>query len=445
MRKKHDSIKKYEKAWVVSMDMGYGHQRAAYPLRDFAEGGDIICADNYKGMPASDRETWKQQRDFYNKVSRAKKLPIIGDIVFGVFDKFQEIKPFYPKRNLSRPSLQGIGTYAMIKNKKWGKDLIDKLAKKPIPIITTFFVLAYMAEEHGYPGSIYLTVTDADISRAWAPIQPSQSGIRYLAPTNRAYERLQMYGIRKENIHMTGFPLPCENTGSDKLSVLRKDLGRRIIALDPKKQFMSRYSDVLEKNIGKTNLRKRKPDKPLTIMFAVGGAGAQREIGVEIIKSVRQHIQDGLMRVILVAGTHRDVRDYFKESINKLNIDDKTGDCVDILYSSNKDEYFEKFNNALHATDILWTKPSELSFYCALGIPIIMSEPIGSQEKFNRKWLISIGAGIDQEDVRHSNEWIVDWLESGRLAEAAMQGFLEAPKHGTYNIREIVTKQKEKT
>ena len=24
------------KAWVISVDMGYGHQRAAYPLRDIA-------------------------------------------------------------------------------------------------------------------------------------------------------------------------------------------------------------------------------------------------------------------------------------------------------------------------------------------------------------------------------------------------------------------------
>lgn len=33
--------KKISKAWVVTVDMGYGHQRAAYPLKKFAYGGII--------------------------------------------------------------------------------------------------------------------------------------------------------------------------------------------------------------------------------------------------------------------------------------------------------------------------------------------------------------------------------------------------------------------
>ena len=26
----------FKKAWVISVDMGYGHQRAAYPLKDIS-------------------------------------------------------------------------------------------------------------------------------------------------------------------------------------------------------------------------------------------------------------------------------------------------------------------------------------------------------------------------------------------------------------------------
>ena len=33
------------KAWIVSADMGYGHQRAVYPLKDIAE-EEIICVGN---------------------------------------------------------------------------------------------------------------------------------------------------------------------------------------------------------------------------------------------------------------------------------------------------------------------------------------------------------------------------------------------------------------
>ena len=88
----------------------------------------------------------------------------------------------------------------------------------------------------------------------------------------------------------------------------------------------------------------------------------------------------------------------------------------------------------MHTTDILWTKPSELSFYCALGIPIIMTPAIGPQEKCNRRWLREIGAGIKQQDPEYANQWLFDLLNRGRLAEAAWNGFLKARKYGTYNI-----------
>ena len=100
--------------------------------------------------------------------------------------------------------------------------------------------------------------------------------------------------------------------------------------------------------------------------------------------------------------------------------------------------YFKAFNQALRSTDILWTKPSELTFYSGLGLPILMAEPIGSQEDYNRDWLLAIGAGIDAPDPLYVDEWLFDWLDSGWLAEAAMQGFLDAPKMGAYHIENIV-------
>ena len=53
---------------------------------------------------------------------------------------------------------------------------------------------------------------------------------------------------------------------------------------------------------------------------------------------------------------------------------------IRILYNQDKNEYFRQFNELLHDTDILWTKPSEMSFYCGLGLPIIIAPPIGPHE-----------------------------------------------------------------
>jgi hypothetical protein len=102
------------------------------------------------------------------------------------------------------------------------------------------------------------------------------------------------------------------------------------------------------------------------------------------------------------------------------------------------DEYFKTFNEALRETDVLWTKPSELSFYAGLGIPIIMAPTIGSQEDFNKKWLLHTGAGVCQENPRYAEQWFYDSLNSGDLAEVAMQGFMEIEKMGAYNIEKII-------
>jgi hypothetical protein len=96
------------------------------------------------------------------------------------------------------------------------------------------------------------------------------------------------------------------------------------------------------------------------------------------------------------------------------------------------------FNQVLVDTDVLWTKPSEMSFYVGSGIPIIMAPALGAQEECNKAWLQSVGAGFEQEDPRYVNEWFFDWLDSGWLAEAAMNGFMDASKEGTYHIEDLV-------
>ena len=113
---------------------------------------------------------------------------------------------------------------------------------------------------------------------------------------------------------------------------------------------------------------------------------------------------------------------------------------IKIIFATEKDVYFQEFNEALRITDILWTKPSELVFYSALGIPIIMAPSVGSQEVFNRTWLKTINAGISQNNQKYTHEWLYDWVQSGWLAEAAMAGFLDSRQFGVYNIMDVVFK-----
>ncbi len=428
------------KAWVVTVDMGYGHQRAAHPLNYLAEGG-IITANNYKGIPKKDKDIWINSKSIYEFISRFKKVPFLGDKIFNIYDRFQSIPNFYPRRDLSRPNLQLKQIYRLIDEFHWGRDLITKLSEKPLPLITTFFVTAFMAEYFNYPGEIYCIATDTDVSRTWVPLDPKNSRIMYFAPNRRVVDRLMLYGVREEKIFLTGFPLPAENVGKN-LEIIKEDLGKRLINLDPDKFYISQYEKTLRHYLG--NKLIKKPVRPLTITFAIGGAGAQRELGGTIMNSLKKQIASEEIILNLMAGTHLAVNQYFKDKAKEVGVASHLGKSVKIIFNRNKYEFFKEFNKVLRKTDILWTKPSELSFYCALGIPIITAPPIGSQEIFNQRWLRIIGAGVKEDEPRYVNEWLPDWLKSGWLAEAAMQGFLEAPKFGTYNIEKIIFHQYEK-
>lgn len=427
-----------KKAWVISVNMGYGHLRASYPLKDMAYKGEIITANAYPGIPAADKKLWQQSRKSYEFISRFKGFPLIGEKVWKLYDKMQTIPKFYPRRDLSKPSMQLRQIYYFIEKRQWGKHLIDKLAKKPLPFVTTFFIPAFMAETFNYPGEIYCLATDTDINRAWVAKNPAESRIKYFAPNYRVSERLKLYGVPEDRIFLTGFPMPKENTGSEKMEVLKKDLIHRLANLDPDGKYLDRHKQTVKKYLGVSKFPK-KSNHILTVMFAVGGAGAQKEIGASIVKSLKDKIRAKKIRVILVAGIHNSVSAYFRQQIIAAGLKNELGKGVKIIFSGNKDDYFKKFNMALKTTDILWTKPSELSFYISLGFPIVIAPPIGSQEEFNRKWLRTIGAAASQLDPDYCDEWLFDWVDSGWFAEAAMEGFVEAPQFGTFNIEKVIS------
>jgi len=424
-----------QKAWIISVNMGYGHQRTAFPLRDLAPEGKVICANDYLGMPVRDRRIWETTRKIYESISRIKKIPLIGEFIFFIFDRIQKILRFYPKKDMSQPNFQLKQISALIK-RGWGKHLIEKLKSNPLPIITTFFTPAFMAEYFGYPGEIFCVICDADIARTWAPICPQKSRIKYFAPTSWVVSRLKLYGVKEENIFFTGYPLPQSLIGGEKMETLLRDLESRIFNLDQKKKYFKQYKVLVDKYFGRLP---EFQDHPLTIMFAVGGAGAQKEIGIKILKSLAGKIKADEIKIILVAGTRKEVKEYFERNIKNLKLKNNLDKNIEIVFDEDIESYFQKFNLALRKTDVLWTKPSEISFYTALGFPIIIAPPVGSQEEFNKKWLLRLGSGIPQENPNYTNQWLFDFLDSGRFAEAAMQGFIEGEKLGIFNIQKIIS------
>ena len=422
-----------KKAWVVSADMGYGHQRAVYPLKDIAVDG-IITVGSSEAVSKAEKKLWKRLLNAYELFSRAKGIPVIGPPFFSMLDSLMRIPSFYPMRNLSNTTFQ-VNLLESLIEKGLCKGMLEKTATKNLPLITSFYASAVAADKKGF-NKVYCIICDADINRVWVAKDPWESKIEYFAPCGKAAQRLKAYGVPDERIHLTGFPLPIELLGDENMTTLKKNLAQRLFYLDPQRKFWARHGRNVEYFLGKENCV-FKNDRKLTITYAVGGAGAQKEIGEKIAKSLKLKINSGEISLNLVAGIRKEVKDFFQKVKNEI---DPEGESIKIIYSESLHEYFDIFNSALHETDILWTKPSELSFYCALGIPIVMSPIIGSQEKFNRKWLREIQAAMKQEKPDYTDQWLNDLLNRGTLAESAWDGFLKARKLGTYEIMQVLKK-----
>ncbi len=416
------------KAWIVSADMGYGHQRAVFPLNSIAEEGLITVGKN-DNSSQKEKKQWSRLLNVYETFSRARGIPLIGKPIFAMLDTLMHIPSFYPIRNLSHSTYQ-VDLLEQNINNGLCTGMLQKISTKQLPFITSFYAPAIAADIKGFEPT-YCVICDADINRVWVAKQAWDSRINYFAPCGKAAQRLKSYGVPEERIFLTGFPLPLDLIGKN-LSILKQDLAQRLFYLDPHNRFWTMHNKNVEYFLGKKNCV-FKNERKLTISFAVGGAGAQKEIGARIANSLRNRLHRNEIKINLIAGIRADVRDYFMDVKKELQTEN-----ISIIYAENLQAYFQVFNNTMHTTDILWTKPSELSFYSGLGIPIIMTPTIGSQERFNRQWLFEIHAGMKQENPDYTEQWLYDLLENGTIADMAWSGFLKARKLGTEKIFEIL-------
>ena len=252
-----------DQAWVVAVDMGYGHQRAAYPFRDIAYEG-IITANTGAMVDPAERKRWMTMQSLYEGISRVNKVPVIGPWLWRTYDRLQAISPHYPFRDLSKPSF-GSMRLDRLMVKGFGSSVVEHTRKREdLPLLTTFFAIALAADYLGRK-DVFCVVTDTDVNRIWAAKVPAKGRIHYLVPTPLTRQRLMQYGVPAERIHFTGFPLPEEN-----VATAAEDLRRRIPVLDAQGAFRHGYGRMIDAELGPAPAADA---RPLSITFAVGGAG----------------------------------------------------------------------------------------------------------------------------------------------------------------------------
>jgi hypothetical protein len=411
---------------VVAIDMGYGHLRPARTLAR-ALGTPVLHADRAPLADEEERRRWAATRRFYEQASRFSGLPLVGAPLRALLNAATDIPALYPFRDLSGSTL-GLKLLESSARSGLGRSIVSYLQDNDKALLTTFYSPALFADFHGYD-RIYCVVTDSDVNRVWAPFRPRTSKIRYLAPSGRVVRRLRAYGVPQSAIELTGFPLPHALIGGPEGPALRQNLVRRLARLDPKGVFRKQFAHDLD------DLNELpEVDEPPHLVFAVGGAGAQAELAAEFLPSLRPMIQQGRLRLTLVAGVREEVKRRFEEEVERSGLTAARGKGVAILFERELDVYFERFDALLAGTDVLWTKPSELVFYAGLGIPLLLAPPVGIHESYNMRFARENGAGFKQRDPQVVGDRLLEHLNDGNLAAAAWAGYRRLPSRGLYRI-----------
>jgi UDP-N-acetylglucosamine:LPS N-acetylglucosamine transferase len=411
---------------VVAIDMGYGHLRPARTLAR-ALGTSVLHADRAPLADEDERQRWATTRRAYESMTRVSGIRWVGEPLRALLNSITDIPALYPFRDLSAPTL-GVKLLEHSAKRGLGRSIVSYLQEHDLTLVTTFYSPAIFSDFHGYD-RIYCVVTDSDINRVWAPLEPRTSKIRYLAPSGRVVRRLRAYGVPQSAIELTGFPLPESLVGTTEQPTMQRNLLRRLVRLDPKGAFRREFASDLAA-LGELPEALGAPH----LVFAVGGTGAQADLPALFLPSLKPLLERGKLRLTLVAGIREDVRARFEEELEQAGLSKQRGEGIEILHDPDIDRYFDRFDELLGETDLLWTKPSELVFYAGLGIPLLLAPPVGIHESYNLRFVRENGAGLKQRDPRVVGDRLQDHLSDGNLAAAAWAGYRRLPNRGTQRI-----------
>ena len=286
---------------------------------------------------------------------------------------------------------------------------------------------------------VFCVVTDTDINRIWAPLDAASTRIQLPGAHARAPAGgCGAYGVPEQRITFTGFPLPHELVGGRDLPALKPQPGGAAGAARSVRRVPARATGGAGP-LPRARCRPRRRAGRRSLTFAVGGAGAQAELAAPVPARLAAAPSrrggsgwrwwPGCAPRWRRASARRSTRAGWRGPRRRAS-----RSCAPTRF----DEYYARFNALLARTDVLWTKPSELTFYAALGLPLVFAPPVGVHERYNRRWVRESGAGLEQRDPRRRRQWLSDWLADGLLAAAAWAGYMRLPKFGLYRILEAV-------
>ncbi len=194
---------------------------------------------------------------------------------------------------------------------------------------------------------------------------------------------------------------------------------------------------------------RRKKDQPLRFLLTVGGAGAQKDMIAGIINHLLPLIEAKKAVLLINIGDHSKVWEEMKASIPKLsraklhfNDWDETarfaesgidGDLqgIHVFYHDNIFQAVYSTNLLMRASDVLVTKPSELSFY---PIPKLLIKRVGGHEAYGALRASEIGDGtLECENLGLAKQMIDLMVQDNDICIEMCHNIKKAHSIGIYN------------
>jgi processive 1,2-diacylglycerol beta-glucosyltransferase len=324
---------------VLSVSAGAGHVRAAEAIRCYADAHDadttVTHLDVMDYVPAAFRKAYT---DFY--LALVNKHPALWGYLYHLTNKAQ---PGSTMQTLRR-AIERLNTGRLRK---------EIASADPDAIVCTHFLpaelLAHMIRNQRLACPVWVQVTDFDLHRMW--VHEHMAG--YFAGNEEVAYRMRAQGIPAHRIHVTGIPLMPAFAQAVSRSECARALG-----LDAEKT---------------------------TILLMGGGAGVGRldEVAARLL-ALNDHFQ-----LIALAGKNL-------AALNALQALAREFPGRLVAHG-----FTHQVERLMACADLVVTKPGGLttSECLAMGLPMILNEPIPGQEERNADFLLEQGVALKASDA----------------------------------------------
>lgn len=190
--------------------------------------------------------------------------------------------------------------------------------------------------------------------------------------------------------------------------------------------------------------------EPMRFLLTIGGAGAQQELFISVIKHLIPAIKAGKAALYINVGDYKKVWDKMCKKIKELSGLSTThfGDWADTkkfaeealtgkvegIHAFWHENIFEAVyctNLLMRSCDVLCTKPSELAFY---PVPKLFLKRIGGHERWGAIHSAEIGDGtLECEDIPHTLQMLDLFMDDDVLLRDMCDNIVRNKEAGVYD------------